>query len=418
VGGHDTVDHRPVMADSELGSRCLVRTCADIARTIPIRLHRPHDLRQPHETEATALSGFKVNPETLRAYQLLLDTNVEFAQDIRLYPNSAYMTPASHTGTLYTEATLFDQRAHDRASERQGAVHDRLFWSAYGMEKAVEVYRRTDDANEARLDATYQKSPGHKPATHGDPYPASFGSERIDHILADEVEEIDPNGLKPKATAIEDGLNWISDQLSIYKWVQWILVKIGAGDPFTAMLNWISGDWKAWARAAYMWQNCGKAYEVVASNVDKHRELHDWQGNAADAAYDYFSKVAAGIRAEKAFYDLLFDRYKQITEVVYDAFKACDFILGFIIDTVVTLGAGAVVKIGTKAHYLIKLCDDIGTILNTANSTVILLRMDVLDGSAGGSEPPCPIEQLAPPKDTPSGRGNGYRHPGEVPDAA
>ncbi|MFI7672152.1 hypothetical protein [Actinophytocola sp. NPDC049390] len=105
-----------------------------------------------------------------------------------------------------------------------------------------------------------------------------------------------------------------------------------------------------------------------------------------------------GVEMEALYYrGFLYPLYKQAAEQVYDAYHIVNTLLNFIIDTVVTLGARAVVA-----------APQIITGTKTALHGGRLALSD-----AANSEPSSPLEQMILPEG-PGGDVHGYRHPGST----
>ncbi|MET9494916.1 hypothetical protein [Streptomyces sp. NPDC006552] len=90
-------------------------------------------------------------------------------------------------------------------------------------------------------------------------------------------------------------------------------------DVLGSVANWFSGDWQDYAACADAWHCLGELCADVAADLRHGNQVlaTTWRGNAADAAWKYFDKVAAKLdTAHDAFHELR-DRYTGVTKMVF-----------------------------------------------------------------------------------------------------
>ncbi|MFI7387104.1 hypothetical protein [Streptomyces sp. NPDC049813] len=112
-------------------------------------------------------------------------------------------------------------------------------------------------------------------------------------------------------------------------------IKMAFGwDVLSTVTNWLSGDWQQYAECADAWDCLGEFCAAVANNLRHGNEVlgTTWRGNAADAAWKYFNKIAARLdTAHDAFHELR-DRYTSVTKMVFSFAELAKGILAEICD--------------------------------------------------------------------------------------
>ncbi|MFJ9040253.1 hypothetical protein ACIRF8_27190 [Streptomyces sp. NPDC102406] len=97
-------------------------------------------------------------------------------------------------------------------------------------------------------------------------------------------------------------------------------IKMAFGwDVLSAITQWLSGDWQEYAECADAWDCLGDFCAAAADNIRHGNEVlgTTWRGNAADAAWKYFDKVAARLDSARDAFHELRDRYTSVTKMVF-----------------------------------------------------------------------------------------------------
>ncbi|MFJ8824620.1 hypothetical protein ACIREE_22905 [Streptomyces sp. NPDC102467] len=112
-------------------------------------------------------------------------------------------------------------------------------------------------------------------------------------------------------------------------------IKMAFGwDVLGTVCNWFSGDWQNYAACADAWDCLGEFCAATADNIRHGNQVlgTSWRGNAADAAWKYFNKVAARLdSAHDAFHELR-DRYASVTKMVFSFAELAKGVLAEICD--------------------------------------------------------------------------------------
>ncbi|WP_308297184.1 WXG100 family type VII secretion target [Streptomyces sp. ISL-24] len=131
-----------------------------------------------------------------------------------------------------------------------------------------------------------------------------------------------------------------------------------------------SPDWESFAECASVWQNIGKACDGVAQNLKSGNASLDatWDGNAADAAYNYFDELAKRMTGCRDTLNSLHSTYEHLAHAAYSTAEAINGVLGGIIDGLIIVGielaagtalswtgAGALVGYGLAALQITRL---------------------------------------------------------------
>lgn len=115
------------------------------------------------------------------------------------------------------------------------------------------------------------------------------------------------------------------------------------GLPTTADLGaWVAGDWERVARAADACRNLGEFSTALASEARTELGVLEgtWQGNAAGAASDYFSRFADQLDSNGRSFATIATQLEQTTIGVHQAAKT----IGGLVDRVIDLGIAFTIK--------------------------------------------------------------------------
>ncbi len=121
-------------------------------------------------------------------------------------------------------------------------------------------------------------------------------------------------------------------------------------DPISWVQERFSGDWEAVATMSPVLANTGTALHDLAFNVQSGATtLHPlWQGNAGDAAYDYFTDLATGIAALRDPLQQMADEYHAMADAVWSAGEAIGGLIKGMIDAAIIAGIAAAAGTATS----------------------------------------------------------------------
>jgi hypothetical protein len=146
--------------------------------------------------------------------------------------------------------------------------------------------------------------------------------------------------------AILDTFNTCSDLMSPTYWVTEAYNAIFGFNPLDEAVQWFAGDWESFSKCGDLWGQLAKASEAVSQNIGGGNKQLDatWDGNAADAAYNYFTKLARALADSKESLDKLKTEYEHLSHAAYSTAEAISGFLGGIIDglliTAIEMAAG------------------------------------------------------------------------------
>lgn len=112
----------------------------------------------------------------------------------------------------------------------------------------------------------------------------------------------------------------------------------------------LAGDWEKYAECAQAWACLGDFCESLASNLRAGNKAMDasWNGNAGDAAYLYFKRLADDIEDLKTSFDSLKDKYDDVYQAVWYAAEAAGDLLSGILDLAAVVGLTAAAGASTS----------------------------------------------------------------------
>jgi len=85
-------------------------------------------------------------------------------------------------------------------------------------------------------------------------------------------------------------------------WINAAIEELTGVDVIGWMTNWVSGDWAAIWKFGDALHNLGQCLEQLGINIQQGMLDLDpaWDGNASDAAYQYFSNFAAAVGGQQS----------------------------------------------------------------------------------------------------------------------
>ncbi|GAA2816193.1 hypothetical protein [Saccharopolyspora taberi] len=175
-------------------------------------------------------------------------------------------------------------------------------------------------------------------------------------------------------------------------------------DPMHYVVQWLSGDWAAYADCAKAWRACGEACAAYSTNLVKVAKdiPQAWTGETADYATRAISVVADAYDEMKGVCDALAEKYDAIAEEVKSFYKVLgvwipqllDYaLMAWISSTLAAAtsetGAGAVGFGGVAAWYVykaIQVWTEVWTYYQTICATVEAFKMMLSGIEAEGVE--------------------------------
>lgn len=153
--------------------------------------------------------------------------------------------------------------------------------------------------------------------------------------------------------------------------------------------EYFAGDWEAYAKCGEVWENLGKMCADISKNLNAgNRELDaTWDGNAADAAFNYFKAMADRCDELQSDLSALSTQYGIVSHGVWSTAEAVGAILGQIGDAAATAaisaaagtltswtGWGAAVGYGLAAVEILRIIDLWGDATKTINNAQLIVN--------------------------------------------
>ncbi|OLZ52737.1 hypothetical protein [Amycolatopsis keratiniphila] len=333
--------------------------------------------------------GFKVDPEALDKCSKLFDRYGEHAGEVSSF-FTGETSMSIHEEGLISILLGGHSSAVDGMDQRTEAMQETGANSAHTLTQVAENYRFRDGEGAAELDAGYK---GGSPAPLTDN--SSSVSDSVDNFedRADPLSALDADlgkSVKPDGFDIEV-CDWIdtktrevTDKVSPAYWArQWLTQVVGGWahwlgatewdkdkDPFDWVLEAFGGEWKQWGRCALVWDACSEATERMATNIKYVPEAlsHTWEGNAADAAMEYFQKLHSATKTESEAFTAVSALYKWQTESIYNAIQLLNDLINFALDLLADVLIAAGIGLVTGGIGLAVAAPTIALILTTVSA--------------------------------------------------
>lgn len=140
-----------------------------------------------------------------------------------------------------------------------------------------------------------------------------------------------------------EALNRASDLISPTYWVSEIIAASTGFNPLDKAKEYFAGDWEAYAKCGQVWDNIGEMCADISRNVSEgNRELDTtWDGNGANAAFDYFRNLAGRCDELQSDLNTLSTEYGVVSHGVWSTAESVGAILGQIGDAAATAAIAA-----------------------------------------------------------------------------
>lgn len=207
------------------------------------------------------------------------------------------------------------------------------------VDAAAGYYVATDQQAAAAVDRSF-------PTTLGQcttPLEYEFNS-----IICKPVPFTDPRTVTDRLTPPPEPDNppnalGFMDYLSPTSWAMQGFDIILGFDPIAWVQERFSGDWEAVATMSPVLSNASAALHDLALNIQSGATtLHPlWQGNAGDAAYDYFTDLATAVAALQDPMSQMADEYTSMADAVWSAGEAIGGVIKGMVDSAIIAGIAA-----------------------------------------------------------------------------
>lgn len=278
-----------------------------------------------------------VEPSALSGYARQLDRANEDVEAVL-----SYVRKHADGGTG-GELISIARAGHSHVVEVIEATFNRLGClletSSPELNRAAGYYRNSDLAAAIQIDQSLPAAPGRCPGaleyefTSNPCKPLPFGDVRFpESRLTAPPEPGNPS----------NSMGWM-DYLSPTSWAMKGFDIVLGFDPIAEMQNKLVGDWEALASMQPVLANVGAALHDVALNIQAGATTLNpaWRGNAGDAAYRYFTDLAATVAELGAPIIDIGGAYLVMADAVWAAGEAIGGVLKGMIDSAIIAGVAA-----------------------------------------------------------------------------
>ncbi|GAA2754891.1 hypothetical protein [Actinopolymorpha rutila] len=180
---------------------------------------------------------------------------------------------------------------------------------------------------------------------------------------------VHPSGINGYPRTLLDSIDEVLALTSPSAWILELVYGTIGTDPFQEVAARLAGDWKCFADCVDLWRMLGDAYGAVATNLRRGNSLLDatWDGNAADAAFDYFRELTTYLDSLDRALKAGSEAYERLALLVWYGSKGLGELLQTLIDfalcaatavaagaATATTGVGPVVAAAVAAAALTK----------------------------------------------------------------
>jgi hypothetical protein len=197
-------------------------------------------------------------------------------------------------------------------------------------------------------------------------------------------------------------------------WINAAIESLTGVDVFGWMTDWVSGDWAAMWKFGDAMANLAECVQQIGINIQQGMlELdNSWDGNASDAAFTYFSDLAAATSGQQFALRDRQEAYDKAAVGAWELSSQLGNILQALADKAILAGisaaagtalaetgVGAVVGYGVAALIVVdmlKLINRASTIINTAGTVILGLFGGGMDlAYQGGDLSAVPLPKVA-----------------------
>lgn len=185
-------------------------------------------------------------------------------------------------------------------------------------------------------------------------------------------------------------------------WLNAAIEKLTGVDVFGWMTDWLSGDWEKLWKFGDAMANLAQCMQQIGINIQAGMIRLDasWNGNASDAAYQYFSGLAAATSGQQLAIAKTQESYHKAAQGAWQLSNQLGNILQALADKAILAGIAAAAGtalietgIGAVAGYgvvalivldMLALINDASVIINTAGTVILGLFGTVMDAAYQG----------------------------------
>ncbi|MEU4782814.1 hypothetical protein [Micromonospora sp. NPDC023633] len=331
--------------------------------------------------------SFSVEPSALVSYARQLDRASDDTSAISSYIGT-HSKDASG-GELIAIAAEGHRHATAVITDTLRRLTTLLDASGPELNAAATYYRQTDLTAAAHLDRTLPGAAPCQPPTALEqdaagivctPPPFTDLRDATGHLTPPPEPETPPNAL-----------GWM-DYLSPTSWAMKGFDIVFGFDPISWLQERMFGNWEALATMQPVLANSGSAlYDLALNTQTGAASLRQmWQGQAGEAAYEYFAKLANAVGALRGPLNDIGREYKVVADSVWSISEALGGVIKGLVDAAIIAGiaaaagtatswtgAGAVVGYGVAAAeiaYMLKLWAQATQLYQHANAAVLTFR--------------------------------------------
>lgn len=187
-------------------------------------------------------------------------------------------------------------------------------------------------------------------------------------------------------------------------WLNSAIEKLTGVDVFGWMTDWVSGDWEALWKYGDAMADLARCMQQIGINIQAGMVQLDasWDGNASDAAYKYFSDLAAATSGQQFAIAKTQESYHKAALGAWQLSNQLGNILQALADkailaaiaaaagtALIETGVGAVAGYGAAAYIVLdmmQLINDASVIINTAGTAILGLFGGVMDAAYQGGD--------------------------------
>lgn len=321
----------------------------------------------------------EVKSGELLGYAGLLDRNAGYADEILGYVKTwaGEEMKATNAEGLLTDALNIHDKAYAQSVEVLTKVGTVLRGSAIELRGAAKRYSDADQKERERLDKLSAELGGGVVARVGWEATASGYKDLREPAGWIKVE---PSVIEVREW-IDKVLNGITDATSISGLVFRVIEELTGRKPVDELVQFLTGDWKAYSRCADVWGSVAGMLEDIAYNVDYGNASmdHGWSGRASELAYKYFADMADSLMQLSAKFKEMEEAYTAFAQWVMQISTILADLIKLAIDTALVIltrkkGWGIPIlseAMGTfEAVKIVKFIAKFGWTLVAARSTV------------------------------------------------
>jgi len=221
----------------------------------------------------------------------------------------------------------------------------------------------------------------------------------------------DPTAFLTEPAKPDDSIsNGFANPLDLFNYVSpsaWLnaaIEKLTGVDVFGWMTDWVSGDWESLWKFGDAMASLAKCMQQIGINIQTGMIQLDasWDGNASDAAYKYFSDLAAATSGQQFPIGKTQESYHKAALGAWQLSNQLGNILQALADkailagicaaagtALIETGVGAVAGYGAAALIvldMLQLINDASVIINTAGTVILGLFGGVMDAAYQGGD--------------------------------